>query len=121
MDQAISLGTRARSIAVVLAVAPLLSVVSCAQVGPSERGVVTLYRSSSLDPKARVHFGSFDAVESDPSYNMTNCRMAARLLNANVRKLNDDRQPAGFWCEPSRYEEDGSVPTTFDAAFPTDT
>lgn len=96
----------------------LLTLSAC---GQSEgAGVVTLYRSSILDHAARVHFGTFDAVESDSTYNMTNCLMAARLLNANIRKLNDDSQPAGFWCEPGSYDENGAVPASFDATFPTD-
>ena len=85
----------------------------------------TLYRNSSLDPSVRIHWGTFDARESDLSYNRNNCEMAARLLNANVtafREENGEEGPAGvgFWCERGSYAEDGSVPSSFDGEFPTD-
>ena len=48
--------------------------------------------------------------------------MAARLLNANINRLNDGRPTGiGFWCEAGLYAEDGPVPANFSAAFPTDT
>ena len=82
----------------------------------------TLYRTSSMDPTMRVHFGTFDAHESDPTYNQGNCEMTARLLTANMKALNGaDYNPAlGFWCEPGAYREKGDVPASFDAKFPTD-
>ena len=43
----------------------------------------TLYRNSALDHSLRVHWASFNANDKD-NYNMNNCLMAARLLNANV-------------------------------------
>lgn len=99
----------------------LLSLFALGACGKTDdAATATLYRNSSLDPNARVHFGTFDAVESDPTFNMSNCQMAARLLNANIRKLNNDRQPAGFWCEPGAFSEEGAHPAAFDAAFPTD-
>lgn len=85
----------------------------------------TLYRNSSLDSSTRVHWGSFDARESDPAYNRNNCEMAARLLNANLaafRKANGEEAPSsvGFWCERGSYSEEGTAPGRFDAEFPTD-
>lgn len=85
----------------------------------------TLYRNSGLDRSMRVHWATFDAAESDRNYNRNNCGMAARLLNANVDASAKDegkpRDPAvGFWCEPGSYSDEGAVPSTFPAAFPTD-
>jgi len=38
----------------------------------------TLYRNSPFDHGMRVHFATFDVQgESNPSYNFTNCEMAA--------------------------------------------
>jgi hypothetical protein len=81
---------------------------------------VTLYRNSPLDSALRIQWATFDADESDPGYNLNNCMMAARLLNANVKALNEQSQPAGFWCEPGKYKKRGSVPSAFSAKFPTD-
>ena len=86
---------------------------------------VTLYRNSPFALGVRVHWGTFDADESDPSYNLDNCQMAARLLNANVTanaKAEGKERDAsvGFWCEPGVYRENGSIPTTFPEAYPTD-
>lgn len=82
----------------------------------------TLYRTSSIDHSLRIHWGTFDAQESDPSYNRTNCEMAARLLTANMKALNGDEYDPhlGFWCEPGRYSPKGSIPRAFARAFPTD-
>jgi len=86
----------------------------------------TLYRNSPLGTATRVHWATFDAKESDPSYNMNNCLMAARLLNANMTasavQVGRTRSPGvGFWCEPGSFRENGSIPTTFPEAYPTDT
>jgi hypothetical protein len=86
----------------------------------------TLYRNSNFDTSVRIHWATFDANESDPTYNANNCSMAARLLNANMRASAEaeglvPHPGAGFWCEPGRYRESGQVPHTFDAAYPTDT
>jgi hypothetical protein len=43
----------------------------------------TLYRNSPLDYSMRVHWATFNAAD-EGSYNMNNCLMAARILNANV-------------------------------------
>jgi hypothetical protein len=86
----------------------------------------TLYRNSPLGTATRVHWATFDARESDPNYNMNNCLMAARLLNANMTasaaQAGQMRSPGvGFWCEPGSFREHGSSPTTFPEAYPTDT
>lgn len=88
--------------------------------------VFTLYRNSNISPSLRVHWGTFDASESDPTYNANNCAMAARLLNANMRESAkaEGLTPhfrVGFWCEPGSFSEQGQVPSSFEAAFPTDT
>lgn len=85
----------------------------------------TLYRTSIFAPGTRIHWATFDADESDRSYNRNNCEMAARLLNANYRASahasGKEPDPAmGFWCEAGRYSESGSPPSHFDAAYPTD-
>ncbi|MDX3901161.1 MAG: hypothetical protein QHC40_11735 [Sphingobium sp.] len=87
--------------------------------------VYTLYRNSLIETTMRVHWGTFDATDSDATYNMNNCMLAARLLNANLdanaAKAEMQRDASiGFWCEPERYKEKGSVPHSFPAAFPTD-
>lgn len=106
------------------AVAGLLLTTGCSE-GSSSAETFTLYRNSFLDRSIRVHWGTFDANESDPSYNRNNCEMAARLLNANVgASAEQEGKPphpgVGFWCEQGSYSETGSVPSTFPAAFPTD-
>ena len=86
----------------------------------------TLYRNSPTDQSLRVHWGTFDARDSDPNYNQNNCMMAARLLNANanasefIRGGKETTSHVGFWCEPGRYSKKGPVPSRFEAAFPTD-
>ncbi|WP_140870684.1 hypothetical protein [Sphingomonas oligophenolica] len=86
----------------------------------------TLYRNSPFDASLRVHFASFDASESDPNYNIGNCRMVSRLMNANITasakaegKPRDES--AGFWCEEGGFRDKGPNPYSFDEAFPTDT
>jgi hypothetical protein len=85
----------------------------------------TLYRNSPYAPGVRVHWATFDVSDSDATYNLDNCQMAARLLNANVtasaKAEGKERDTSlGFWCEPGTYREKGSIPTTFPEAFPTD-
>lgn len=85
----------------------------------------TLYRNSPFDPSLRVHWATFDANESSPTYNLGNCMMAERLLNANLsasaRAEGKEPHPlTGFWCEPGKYRETGTVPNTFNSAFPAD-
>lgn len=100
----------------------LVALTACS--GPPN--TATLYRNSPLGTATRVHWATFDARESDPSYNMNNCMMAARLLNANITasaaQAGQMRSPGvGFWCEPGSFREYGSIPTTFPEAYPTDT
>ena len=85
--------------------------------------IATLYRNSILDPQMRIHVGTFDANEKRNTYNIQNCEMTSRLLNANVqvRSTKSTEQEVGFWCEPGDYEEKGLRPFSFDAEFPTDT
>lgn len=84
----------------------------------------TLYRNSPLDPSMRIHWASFDADDGG-SYNEDNCRMAARLLNANMTASAaaeglEPHRGVGFWCERGGYEQKGPVPSEFAEAFPTD-
>lgn len=85
----------------------------------------TLYRDSPFDTSMRVHWATFDAPESDAGYNMDNCQMAARLLNANFKALaaaagKPPMPGVGFWCEKGPFLEKGAVPSYFEAAYPTD-
>jgi hypothetical protein len=72
----------------------------------------------------RIHWASFDADDS-PSYNINNCLMAARLLNANlIASAEAEGKPpyqgVGFWCEPGSFRAEGRVPANFPAQYPTD-
>jgi hypothetical protein len=99
-----------------LAIACALSLSACS--GGSNSA--TLYRNSPITPGVRVHFATFDATESNPTYNINNCQLSARLLNANIEKLNDGPQAVGFWCETGKFSDSGTVPTSFEAQFPVD-
>ena len=90
----------------------------------------TLYRNSSiavaLNKQARIHVAMYDAGESNPDFNRGNCKMSARLHNANILEQNplsenSPIQRVGFWCEDGGYDANGDVPEVFSAAFPTDT
>lgn len=92
--------------------------------GADASDAFTLYRNSSVDRSMRIHWASFDTKDGD-SYNMNNCMMGARVLNANMtaraKALGQERDlTIGFWCEPGRYKEKGLVPFSFEEAFPTD-
>lgn len=83
----------------------------------------TLYRNSPFD-LIRIHWATFDA-DDRANYNMGNCLMAARLLNANMdasAKAEGKRRDTsvGFWCEEGEFRETGQTPTEFPGAFPTD-
>lgn len=73
-------------------VASALGVSGCSR---DVAGVYTLYRSSPMDSKARIHVATFDAAEGE-SYNQENCYNAANLFGG----------PGGvvvrYWCEPRR-------------------
>ena len=106
----------------------LLSTVCLVSCSSPERAddTSTLYRNSNASTSLRVHWATFDADESDPSYNANNCAMAARLLNANMRASAEaeglpPHVGVGFWCETGPYSEAGQVPRQFEAAYPTDT
>jgi hypothetical protein len=84
----------------------------------------TLYRNSPLDLSIRVHWATFD-TENSNDYNMNNCELAARVMNANVDAsavaAGNERNPmVGFWCELGGFRETGTVPQTFESEFPSD-
>ncbi len=90
----------------------------------------TLYRNSgvsvSIDKPVRIHVATFNADESNPNFNRSNCAMSSRLYNANINALTplssaNSVQRVGFWCEVGEFKRDGDVPAAFSAAFPTDT
>ena len=105
----------------------ILSVVlmiSACGVAEANANTYTMYRNSTFDRTMRIHWATFDADDNE-TYNMNNCLMAARLLNANVTASAAlEGKPrhvgVGFWCEPGSFRENGVVPTTFPEAFPTD-
>ncbi len=107
------------------AVAAACAVISLTGCSEQKASTATLYRNSFISAGLRVHWATFNSGESDPSYNLNNCLMAARLLNANLTasakaegKKRD--KSVGFWCENGPFRENGSMPTTFLEAFPTD-
>jgi hypothetical protein len=108
-----------------LAIVAALALTGCTQiVGTKQGGSVTLYRNSALDHSLRVHWATFD-VSDGVDYNLGNCQMAARLLNANMTasavKLEQQRDAEiGFWCEVGKYKHDGTVPQSFREEYPTD-
>ena len=84
---------------------------------------VTLYRNSPDDHSFRIHVGTFD-TDNGVDYNFSNCRLAARLLNANVAALAErngqPRNPRlGFWCEIGPFKKKGGPPVSFNEEFPT--
>ena len=106
----------------IVGLAALLLVGGCEQL--TESKTYTLYRNSPFG-LVRVHWATFNADERDPAYNLNNCEMAARLLNANVAASAkaDGKEPdqsVGFWCENGPFKEKGAIPAHFEAAFPTD-
>ena len=103
-------------------IAYMCSSCSAPDIQASATQVATLYRNGSMMTDMRLHFGSFDAEGEANDFNISNCRMTARLLNQNVKVQigGNEEQKVGFWCEPGFYREDGRVPQSFDAAFPSD-
>ena len=86
-------------------------------------GDATLYRNSPLDLTMRIGLASFNGADG-LEYNLDNCEMAARLLNANMDAANKaggaTRNPAlGFWCEEGAFRGRGAVPPSFDSEYPT--
>jgi len=99
--------------------------ISCATMSgcADDRGAetYTLYRNSIIASDMRIHVATFDATETDRLYNRNNCEMSVRLRNANVKAFDpNSNQTAGFWCEPGKFAEKGSVPFSFDSEFPTE-
>lgn len=91
----------------------------------SEHSHVTLYRNSPLSTDLRVHWATFNSADG-LTYNLENCEMSARILNANIVASARDsgKEPwlgVGFWCETGAYSEKGEIPPAFDAEFPSDT
>lgn len=89
-----------------------------------ELETATLYRNSNLVSGMRIHWATFDADDA-PAYNINNCMMAARLLNANLVAFAEaegkpPHNAVGFWCEPGGFRLEGRVPGTFKAEYPTD-
>lgn len=90
-----------------------------------ERSVAyTLYRNSDLSRELRVYWATFNADDL-AGYNLNNCQMTARLLNANIIKSaeaagKEPYESVGFWCEEGQYRPEGEVPLQFDSAFPAD-
>lgn len=86
----------------------------------------TLYRNSPLSAALRVHFATYDASDGI-EFNLSNCEMTARLLNANIRAsaAAEGKRPyddVGFWCEVGEFSASGPVPADFPPPeFPTDT
>jgi len=89
--------------------------------GASSAEAATLYRNSTMARELRIHFSTFDADDEVAGYNLNNCQMVARALNANYREMAglDNSATTGFWCEPGEYQPDGKVPKEFDSEFPT--
>ncbi|MGB7418238.1 MAG: hypothetical protein WA918_03580 [Erythrobacter sp.] len=86
-----------------------------------ETKIASLYRNGSIAKDLRLHFTTFDVDGEANDYNLKNCEMTARLLNANVStKWTAMGLPdVGFWCEPGSYREEGLVPAAFDGEYPT--
>ena len=102
----------------------LLALASQVAACGGNEGEVTLYRNSPIDRQMLVHLATFDASDGQ-AYNYGNCSMAARLMNANMeasaeKEGLDPHSGVGFWCENGAFEEEGSVPSDFVGAFPTD-
>lgn len=95
---------------------------ACSQETADDADSATLYRNSLLAEEVRGHFATFDAKES-LDYNLGNCEMASRLLNANISASSategtEPHQSVGFWCEEGPFRADGDVPDQFPGEFP---
>jgi hypothetical protein len=87
-----------------------LAVIGMSLSGCDDRAApYTLYRNSHAGTDMRIHWATFAADESSPTYNFDNCSMTARLLNANMKALNGEEYDSsrGFWCEPGTYNSEG--------------
>lgn len=75
-----------------LSAAAMVSLASCGNGSET----YTLYRSSALQPNARIHVATFDADESE-AYNSENCRTAVSLFSEQPGIL------VRYWCEKGEY------------------
>ena len=73
-----------------------LLVTGCSDASDHEY-TATLYRNSVLSQNIRLHVASYDVSNENNSFNIGNCQMASRLLNANVaaQTPNEKDQPIG--------------------------
>lgn len=78
--------------------APTVCLILASTAASGEHGTFTLYRSSVVDPVARIHVASFD-TSNGPAYNAENCALVADLLQRQ------DGIKTRFWCEPGEYHE----------------
>lgn len=78
-----------------LAMAATLSIFLPACSG-NRGNVYTLYRTSPLDQKSRIHVATFDAKEGD-AYNSENCQTVAELFQGQMGVR------VKFWCERGRF------------------
>lgn len=113
-----------RALAALILVSLTLAACESSKSGPPELATATLYRNSTFVSGMRIHWATFDADDA-PDYNINNCMMAARLLNANlIASAGAEGKPphegVGFWCEPGGFRPEGRVPGVFKAEYPTD-
>jgi len=73
---------------------PLVLVVGC----NDDSHQYTLYRSSALDAKMRLHVASFDSADGD-AYNSENCQIAAGLF------ADQPGVQVRYWCEKGRFRK----------------
>lgn len=78
--------------------APMAYLILASTAASGDHGMFTLYRSSVVDPVARIHVASFD-TNNGPAYNAENCALVADLLQRQ------DGIKTRFWCEPGEYQE----------------
>lgn len=64
----------------------------------SDDDIYTLYRSSAVLERARLHVASFDAAEGE-KYNSENCQQAQELFQGQPRVT------VRFWCEKGRFKK----------------
>ncbi|OOY31569.1 hypothetical protein BMI88_10830 [Thioclava sp. F36-6] len=78
----------------------ILGLAALSLVGCKDNGTVfTLYRASPISATMRIHMATFDADEPDPTYNLDNCQLTARLF------MSQPGVSVRYWCEPGRYRE----------------
>lgn len=77
----------------------LIAALVMAACTPFEPDAYTLYRNSVLDASMRIHMATFDAKDSDNSYNQQNCMLAAKLFQSQPGVATT------FWCEKGGYKK----------------